>query len=68
MVTQRYTPHPITLLTWESRREIAIPEIQRPFVWEASKCVTCSIALPRLSGRLPDHLAQPTVKLRDSTP
>ena len=37
MFTQRYsvTPHPIeTLLTWVKSGEIAIPEIQRPFVWE----------------------------------
>ena len=40
MSTQRYsvTPHPIeTLLTWVKSGEIAIPEIQRPFVWEPSK-------------------------------
>jgi hypothetical protein len=40
MSTQRYsvTPHPIeTLLTWVKSGEIAIPEIQRPFVWEAIK-------------------------------
>ncbi|MCE5187450.1 MAG: DUF262 domain-containing protein [Planctomycetaceae bacterium] len=40
MSTQRYsvTPHPIeTLLTWVKSGEIAIPEIQRPFVWEAKK-------------------------------
>ena len=40
MTTQRYsvTPHPIeTLLTWVKSGEIAIPEIQRPFVWEATK-------------------------------
>ena len=30
--------HPIqTLLTWIELGEIAIPEIQRPFVWDASK-------------------------------
>ena len=37
MSTQRYSvaPHPIeTLLTWVKSGEIAIPEIQRPFVWE----------------------------------
>lgn len=36
--TQRdsVTPHPIeTLLTRINSGEIAIPEIQRPFVWEA---------------------------------
>ena len=40
MSTQRYsvTPHPIeTLLTWVKSGEIAIPESQRPFVWEATK-------------------------------
>jgi uncharacterized protein with ParB-like and HNH nuclease domain len=40
MSTQRYsvTPHPIeTLLTWVKSGEIAIPEIQRPFVWEATR-------------------------------
>jgi len=40
MATQRYcvTPHPIdTLLTWVKSGEIAILEIQRPFVWEATK-------------------------------
>jgi hypothetical protein len=40
MATQRYsvTPHPIdTLLTWVKSGEIAIPEIQRPFVWGATK-------------------------------
>lgn len=40
MSTQRYsvTPHAIeTILTWVKSGEIAIPEIQRPFVWEATK-------------------------------
>jgi len=40
MSTQRYsvTPHPIeTLLAWVKSGEIAIPEIQRPFVWEPTK-------------------------------
>lgn len=40
MATQRYsvTPHSIeTLLTWVKSGEIAIPEIQRRFVWEATK-------------------------------
>jgi uncharacterized protein with ParB-like and HNH nuclease domain len=40
MSTQGYsvTPHPIeTLLTWVKSGEIAIPEIQRPFLWEATK-------------------------------
>ena len=37
---QKYavTPHPIsTLLTWVQAGEIAIPEIQRPFVWDATR-------------------------------
>ena len=37
---QRYSvnQHPIqTLLTWIESNEIAIPEIQRPFVWNAAK-------------------------------
>jgi hypothetical protein len=40
MTAQRYsvTPHPIdTLLTWVKSGEIAIPEIQRPFVWDATR-------------------------------
>jgi len=40
MATQKYsvTPQTIeTLLTWVKCGEIAIPEIQRPFVWEATK-------------------------------
>ena len=40
MATQRYsvTPHAIeTLLAWVKSGEIAIPEIQRPFVWDATK-------------------------------
>ena len=40
MSTQQYsvTQHPIsTLLTWIKSDEIAIPEIQRPFVWNTSQ-------------------------------
>ena len=40
MSTQQYAVnhYPIqTLLTWIQTKEIAIPEIQRPFVWEAVK-------------------------------
>ncbi len=40
MSTQRYsvTPHSVeTLLTWVKSKEIAIPEIQRPFVWDATQ-------------------------------
>lgn len=40
MTAPRYsvTPQPIeTLLNWIKTKEIAIPEIQRPFVWDATK-------------------------------
>ena len=40
MQTQKYSvnQHPIeTLLSWVKSGEIAIPEIQRPFVWKGSK-------------------------------
>ena len=40
MAVQRYSvnQHPVsTLLTWVNSDEIAIPEIQRPFVWNAAK-------------------------------
>jgi len=40
MTIQRYsvTPHPIdTLLTWVKSGEVAIPEIQRPFVWNSTQ-------------------------------
>ena len=40
VTSQRYTvtPQPIEhLLAWVRSGEIAIPEIQRPFVWEATK-------------------------------
>jgi hypothetical protein len=69
MATHRYsvTPHPIeTLLTWVNSGETAIPEIQRPVVWDATKGRT---ALPEASGllaatqleleALAAHVAQP---------
>jgi hypothetical protein len=40
MIIQKFSVnnHPIqTLLSWVTSNEIAIPEIQRPFVWDASK-------------------------------
>jgi hypothetical protein len=40
MTSLRYsvTPHPIdTPLTWLKSGEITIPEIQRPFIWGATK-------------------------------
>lgn len=72
MATQRYsvTPHPIeTLLTWVKSGEIAIPEIQRPFVWEATKVRNLLDSLYR--GYPVGYLIawrNPTVKLKDGTP
>lgn len=40
MQTQKYnvSQHPIeTILSWVKSGDIAIPEIQRPFVWKSSK-------------------------------
>jgi hypothetical protein len=72
MSTQRYsvTPHPIeTLLTWVKSGEIAIPEIQRPFVWEAVKVRNLLDSL--YQGYPVGYLIawkNPTVKLKDGTP
>lgn len=69
---QRYsvTPHPIeTLLTWVKSGEIAIPEIQRPFVWEATKVRNLLDSL--YQGYPVGYLIawrNPTVKLKDGTP
>ena len=71
MSTQRYaiTPHPIeTLLTWVKSHEIAIPEIQRPFVWEAIKVRNLLDSL--YQGYPVGYLIawrNPTVKLKDGT-
>ena len=72
MSTQRYsvTPHPIeTLLTWVKSGEIAIPEIQRPFVWEATKVRNLLDSL--YQGYPIGYLIawrNPTVRLKDGTP
>ena len=72
MSTQRYsvTPHPVeTLLTWVKSGEIAIPEIQRPFVWEATKVRNLLDSL--YQGYPIGYLIawrNPTVKLKDGTP
>lgn len=72
MSTQRYsvTPHPIdTLLTWVKSGEIAIPEIQRPFVWEATKVRNLLDSL--YQGYPVGYLIawrNPTVRLKDGTP
>lgn len=71
MSTQRYsvTPHPIeTLLTWVKSGEIAIPEIQRPFVWEATKVRNLLDSL--YQGYPIGYLIvwrNPTVKLKDGS-
>src|SRR6266545_4967802 len=72
MSTQRYsvTPHPIeTLLTWVKSGQIAIPEIQRPFVWDATKVRNLLDSLYR--GYPVGYLISwrnPTVRLKDGTP
>jgi hypothetical protein len=71
MSTQRYsvTPHPIeTLLTWVKSGEIAIPEIQRPFVWEATKVRNLLDSIYK--GYPVGYLIawrNPTVKLKDGS-
>ena len=71
MSTQRYsvTPHPIeTLLTWVKSGEIAIPEIQRPFVWDATKVRNLLDSL--YQGYPVGYLIvwrNPTVKFKDGT-
>lgn len=71
MSTQRYTvtPHPIeTLLTWVKSGEIAIPEIQRPFVWAATK-VRNLLDSPYRGYPVGYLIAwrNPTVKLKDGS-
>lgn len=71
MSTQRYsvTPHPIdTLLTWVKSGEIAIPEIQRPFVWDATKVRNLLDSL--YQGYPVGYLIawrNPSVRLKDGT-
>lgn len=71
MSTQRYsvTPQPIdTLLAWVKSGEIAIPEIQRPFVWEPTKVRNLLDSL--YQGYPVGYLIawrNPTVKLKDGT-
>ncbi len=72
MATQRYsvTHHPVeTLLTWVKSGEIAIPEIQRPFVWEPVKVRNLLNSL--YQGYPIGYLVawrNPTVRLKDGTP
>jgi len=71
MSTQRYsvTPHPVeTLLTWVKSGEIAVPEIQRPFVWEPTKVRNLLDSL--YQGYPVGYLIawrNPTVRLKDGT-
>ncbi|MBE2254346.1 MAG: DUF262 domain-containing protein [Myxococcus sp.] len=71
MPTQRYsvTQPPIeTLFTWINSGEIAIPEIQRPFVWDASKVRNLLDSL--LQGFPVGYLIawrNPDVRLKDGT-
>ena len=72
MPTQRYsvTQPPIeTLFTWIKSGEITIPEIQRPFVWNATKVRNLLDSLYR--GYPVGYLIawrNPDVKLKDGTP
>ena len=72
MTVQCYsvTQYPIeSLLTWVKTGEIAIPEIQRPFVWDATKVRNLLDSLYK--GYPVGYLIawrNPTVKLRDGTP
>lgn len=72
MATQRYsvTPQPVqTLLTYIKTGEIAIPEIQRPFVWDATKVRNLLDSL--YQGYPIGYLIawrNPTVRLKDGSP
>ena len=71
MSTQRYSvaPHAIeTLLAWVRSGEIAIPEIQRPFVWDATRVRNLLDSLYK--GFPIGYLIawrNPNVKLKDGT-
>jgi hypothetical protein len=71
-MSQRYTVTPQsieTLLNWVKTGEIAIPEIQRPFVWDATKVRNLLDSL--YQGYPVGYLIawrNPTVRLKDGTP
>jgi uncharacterized protein with ParB-like and HNH nuclease domain len=71
MVTQRYevqNPPIANLFTWINSGEIAIPEIQRPFVWEPKKVRNLLDSL--FQGYPVGYLISwrnPNVKLKDGT-
>src|SRR3954464_8610714 len=72
IMSQRYTVTPQsieTLLNWVKTGEIAIPEIQRPFVWDATKVRNLLDSL--YQGYPVGYLIawrNPTVRLKDGTP
>lgn len=72
MATQKYTVTPLTidaLLNYVKTGEIAIPEIQRPFVWEATKVRNLLDSL--YQGFPVGYLIawkNPDVRLKDGTP
>lgn len=71
MPRQQYseTPHPVeTILSWVKSGEIAIPEIQRLFVWDSTKVrkLIDSLYLGFPIGYLISWL-NPDVKLKDGT-
>lgn len=69
MATPRYqvVPHPIsTIMTWVKSKEIAIPEIQRPFVWDSAQVRDLLDSLYK--GYPVGYLiswSNPTVRLKD---
>lgn len=71
MLTQRYAVNQVpiaTLFSWIQSQEIAIPEIQRPFVWDASKVRNLLDSL--LKGYPVGYLIawrNPAVKLKDGS-
>lgn len=71
MPTIRYSlnHYPVeTLLTWMKSGEIAIPEIQRPFVWTPAKvCGFIDSLYHRLPGRVSHHLAEVRNSLEGGT-
>ncbi len=60
--TGKYEVHnqPVeVVLAWLKGGEIAIPEIQRPFVWGCGQCPQSQgFAVPGLSHRIPHRLAE----------
>ena len=61
--------HPISIiLSWIKAKEIAIPEIQRPFVWGSTK--VCDLIDSLYQGYLIGYLItwqNPTIRLKDGT-